>query len=106
VLIRALEPVAGFEGMARARKLKGLNFESVRDRRKLASGPGRLCQALSITRASDNGKDMVAPHSDLQVMQDGFRLGEIAVTPRVGIVKSADLPLRYVIAGNRFVSAR
>jgi DNA-3-methyladenine glycosylase len=106
VLIRALEPIAGLEGMARARKLKGLNFESVRDRRKLASGPGRLCQALSITRASDNGKDMVALHSDLQVMQDGFRLGEIAVTPRVGIIKSADLPLRYVLAGNRFVSAR
>ena len=106
VLIRALEPIAGLEGMARARKLKGLNFESARDRRKLASGPGRLCQALSITRARDNGKDMVASRSDLQVMQDGFRLGEIAVTPRVGIVKSADLPLRYVIAGNRFLSAR
>lgn len=104
VLIRALEPVAGLRHMARARKLKGLDFESVRDLRKLASGPGRLCEALGITRPRDNDKDMVSRRSDLLVMDDGFRAGEIAVTPRVGIVKSAEMPLRYVIDGNQFVS--
>ena len=33
-------------------------------------------------------------------MSDGFRVEEVAVTPRIGITKSAELPLRYVIAGN------
>src|SRR5215472_15443662 len=81
VLIRALEPVAGCEEMARARKLRDLNFETTRDLRKLTSGPGRLCQALSITRPRDNGKDMLSPRSDLQVSDDGYRASKIAVTP-------------------------
>jgi DNA-3-methyladenine glycosylase len=106
VLIRALEPVAGLEEMAKARGLRSLNFQSVRDLRKLTSGPGRLCEALDITRPRDNGKDVTSPRSDLQMMEDGFRAGKIAVTPRIGIVKSAGLPLRYVITGNQFVSVR
>jgi DNA-3-methyladenine glycosylase len=106
VLIRALQPVAGLEEMARARKFKDLNLESVRDLRRLTSGPGRLCEAMGITRTRDNAKDPVSPRSDLQVMEDGFRPGKIAVTPRVGIVKSAGLELRYVMAGNPFVSRR
>jgi len=92
--------------MASARNLKDLDFSSTRDLRKLASGPGRLCEALAITRDRDNDKDMVAPRSDLQVMDDGFRSDKIAVTPRIGITKSAELPLRYVIAGNAFVSGK
>lgn len=106
VLVRALEPVAGLKEMARARGLEELNLESVRDLRRLASGPGRLCQALGITRPRDNAKDMVSSRSDLRVMDDGFRPGKITVTPRIGIVKSAELPLRYVIAGNKFVSLK
>jgi DNA-3-methyladenine glycosylase len=104
VLIRALEPVAGAQAMARARKLSGLNFETVRDLRKLLSGPGRLSQALSITRPRDNGKDMLSPRSDLQVTDDGYRAGKIAVTPRIGIRKSAEMPLRYVLEKSQFVS--
>jgi DNA-3-methyladenine glycosylase len=104
VLIRALEPVAGLEVMARARGVDDFNPESVRDLRKLTSGPGRLCQALGITRPRDNAKDAVSARSDLQVMEDGFKPDKIAVTPRIGIVKSAALELRYVIAGNQFVS--
>jgi len=104
VLIRALEPVAGCEEMARARKLQELNFESIRDLRKLLSGPGRLCQALSITRPRDNGKDMLSPRSDLQVKDDGSKAGKIQITPRIGIRKSAEMPLRYVLAENVFVS--
>jgi len=104
VLIRALEPVAGIDRMARARGLEDLNLESVRDLRKLTSGPGRLSEALGITRPRDNGKDVVSRRSDLQVVDDGFRGGKIVVTPRIGIVKSAGLPLRYVLEGNEFVS--
>ena len=104
VLIRALEPVAGIREMAKARGLDDLDPTVVRDLRKLASGPGRLCEALSITRPRDNGKDMVSFASDLQVMKDGFRAGEIEVTPRIGITRSADMPLRFVLKENRFVS--
>lgn len=108
LLIRALEPVAGLQAMAQARGLEDLDLSSTRDLRKLASGPGRLCEALGITRERDNGKDMVATRSDLQVMDDGFRMDEdkIAVTRRIGITKSAEMPLRYVIAGNAFVSGK
>lgn len=106
VLIRALEPVAGLEEMARARGLEHFNPESVGDLRKLTSGPGRLCEAMDITRARDNGKDAVSRRSDMQVTDDGYKPGKIAVTPRIGIVKSAPLLLRYVIAGNKFVSVK
>jgi DNA-3-methyladenine glycosylase len=104
VLVRALEPVAGLDEMARARGFADLNVQTVRDLRKLTSGPGRLCEALGITRPRDNAKDMVSRKSDLQVMDDGFRRGKISVTPRIGIIKSAHMPLRYLIAGNEFVS--
>jgi DNA-3-methyladenine glycosylase len=70
------------------------------------SGPGRLCQAFSITRQRDNDKDMLSLRSDLQVKDDGFKTGKILVTPRIGIVKSAAMPLRYLLAENRFVSAK
>jgi DNA-3-methyladenine glycosylase len=106
VLIRALEPVAGMDRMARARGLEDLNLESVRDLRKLTSGPGRLSEALGITRPRDNGKDLVSRRSDLQVVDDGLRGCKVVVTPRIGIVKSAGLPLRYVLEGNEFISRK
>jgi DNA-3-methyladenine glycosylase len=106
VLIRALEPVSGLSEMAEARDLADLDLTSVRDLRKLASGPGKLCEALGITRPRDNDKDMLSPKSDLQVMSDGFRVQQVAVTQRIGITKSAEMPLRYVIAGNTFVSKK
>ncbi|HEY2170784.1 MAG TPA: DNA-3-methyladenine glycosylase [Candidatus Angelobacter sp.] len=104
VLIRALEPVSGVAEMANARGLADLDLESGRELRKLASGPGKLCEALGITRPRDNGKDMLSAASDLQVMSDGFRVQEVAVTQRIGITKAAELPLRYVIAANHFLS--
>ena len=106
VLIRALEPVSGLRQMAEARGLADLDLTSARDLRKLAGGPGKLCEALGITRPRDNAKDMLSPNSDLQVMRDGFRVQEIAVTERIGITKSPELPLRYVIAGNAFLSRK
>ena len=106
VLIRALEPVSGLREMAEARGLADLDLSTTRDLRKLASGPGKLCEALDITRPRDNDKDMLSPASDLQVMSDGFRVQDVAVTQRIGITKSAELPLRYVIAGNLFVSKK
>jgi DNA-3-methyladenine glycosylase len=106
ILIRALEPVSGIADMAKARELADLDLTSMRDLRKLASGPGKLCEALGITRPRDNAKDMLSPESDLQVMSDNFSVQEVAVTPRIGITKSPEMPLRYVIAGNLFVSKK
>ena len=106
ILIRALEPVSGIAEMAKARELSDIDFTSMRDLRKLASGPGKLCEALGITRPRDNDKDMLSQDSDLQVVSDGFRVNEVAITPRIGITKSADMPLRYVIARNDFVSKK
>lgn len=106
VLIRALEPVGGLREMAEGRGLADLDLTSSRNLRKLASGPGKLCEALGITRPRDNDKDMLSPASELQVMSDGFRVQDVAVTQRIGITKSAELPLRYVIAGNLFVSKK
>jgi len=104
VLIRALEPVRGTPEMAKSRGLSDLDLTAPRDLRKLASGPGKLCEALGITRPRDNGKDMLSPTSDLQVMNDRFGVPEIAITKRIGITKSEELPLRYLIAKNAFLS--
>ncbi len=106
VLIRALEPVAGIEEMAHVRGIELPLTASAARLRLVASGPGRLTQALGITRPRDNDKNLTEPSSDLVLADDGFRPAKIAVTPRIGITKAAAEPLRYVIAGNEFVSRR
>jgi DNA-3-methyladenine glycosylase len=109
VLFRALEPVAGIKQMAEARGIK-LARETDRKKisflKKLSSGPGRLSEALEITRARDNGKNLASPRSDLRIVDDGYRVRRATITPRIGIVKSAEQPLRYLVAGNPFVSGR
>jgi DNA-3-methyladenine glycosylase len=99
VLIRALEPVEGLDTMARLRKLPASASP-----RLLTSGPGRLCQALDITRAAHNGLDVTSRTSPLQILDDGFEPDLIRSTPRIGISKAVEHPLRFVIEGNRFVS--
>ena len=92
VLIRALEPVHGLERM-RARR--GLD-----DDRLLCSGPGRLCQALGVSREHD-GLPLDAPPFELR---DRAHVPELVTGPRIGITRAADLPWRYGLAGSRFVS--
>ena len=107
VLFRALEPVAGMEEMAEARGMKARGLDElgkVSALRQVASGPGRLSEALGVTRTRDNGKCLVDARSDLQIGDDGYRVRRVAVTPRIGIKKSVAYPLRYVIADNPFVS--
>jgi len=101
VLIRALEPVGGIEEMAHAR---GVSMQRAADLRKLASGPGRLAEAFGITRERDNGKNLTSADSDLWIGDDGYRVRRVLISKRVGITKAVELPLRYVIAGNEFVS--
>lgn len=101
VLFRALEPLTGIEEMARAR---GIELRGPTDWPKLTRGPGRLCQAFGVTRVRDNGCDLTDRASTLWIGQDGYRARGIVATPRIGIVKAAEKPLRYLLAGNRFVS--
>lgn len=89
--------------LAGANALNTKNLETS-DLKRISSGPGRMAEALGVTRERDNGKNLVSPKSDLQLADDGYRVRRVAVTPRVGITKAAAEPLRYVIAGNPFVS--
>ena len=101
VLFRALEPVAGINEMAAAR---GVTVRNPGDLKKISSGPGRMAEALGVTRERDNDKSFVVAKSDLRIADDGHRAGRVIATPRIGIVKSASMPLRFLLAGNRFVS--
>ena len=104
ILFRALEPVAGIEDMAEARGVSLSQESGKRDLRKLTSGPGRLAQALGITRERDNEKDLTSLRSDLIIVDDAFGPPRVEVTSRIGLTKAVAHPLRYIIAGNEFVS--
>jgi DNA-3-methyladenine glycosylase len=99
VLLRALEPVAGMEQMARNR---GIGIGSAP--RQLTCGPGRLCQALGLDRATHNGIDLLDPDSPLQVRDDGMRVRQVLVTRRIGIRHAVELPLRFALPGHDCVS--
>jgi DNA-3-methyladenine glycosylase len=103
VLFRALEPLVGMEEMARARQI---TLHGSKDWPKLTSGPGRLTQAFGITRARDNGCDLTSAAGSLWIGDDGWRAHGIRTTPRIGITKAQEEPLRYILDGNRFVSRK
>ena len=92
VLIRALEPAYGLDEMRRRR--------GVDDPRLLCSGPGKLCQALGVTRDHD-GLRLDRPPFELRPRE---RAVEVAAGPRIGITRAAELPWRYAEAGSRFLS--
>jgi DNA-3-methyladenine glycosylase len=112
VLFRAMEPIAGIEEMAEARGMTLTKSQlaapdsprKIAWLRRIGSGPGRMCDALDITRERDNGKSFFSARSDLRIVDDGYRVPGVVVTKRIGITKSADQPLRYIIRGNPFVS--
>jgi DNA-3-methyladenine glycosylase len=108
VLFRALEPMVGIEEMARARGMEVRSEHDLPegDRKKISSGPGRMAEAFGITRERDNEKSLVSARSDLRIVDDGYRVRRVVVTQRVGITKAAEHPLRFLIAGNPFVSGR
>ncbi len=92
VLLRALEPV---QGLATMRERRGVQAD-----RQLCSGPGKLCQALGITRDQDG---LLMRRSGARVVSAGERPA-VVVTPRIGITKAADWPLRFVVDGSPWVS--
>jgi len=96
VLLRALEPLTGLETMRRRRG-------DVADR-DLCSGPGKLCQALGITRELDGQR--MSESSAVVLRTRRHEDIRIAATPRIGITKAADWPLRFHLAGSPWVSRK
>jgi DNA-3-methyladenine glycosylase len=92
VLIRALEPTHGIAAMQRRRGTK--------DIRLLCSGPGRLTEALGITRAQ-NGAALDEPPFELRSREGRV---EVLAGPRIGITKAVEQPWRYGLKGSRFLS--
>jgi DNA-3-methyladenine glycosylase len=94
VLVRALEPLSGLALMRRRR--------DVEDDMGLTSGPARLCEAFAIGRAQNGVRLDRGP---LRILQGATVPDEsVLVTPRIGIRKAADWPLRFLLKGNAFVS--
>jgi DNA-3-methyladenine glycosylase len=92
VLIRALEPTHGLNVM---RERRGLD-----DERLLCAGPGRLCQALGVSRAHD-ALPLDAPPFELHARAEE---PAIAAAPRIGISRAAELPWRLCVVGSRYLS--
>lgn len=94
VLIRAIEPVEGEEVMAANRRGKtGV---------EVTNGPAKVCQALGIDKAW-NGHDLRKAPFQL-VLQPSIELADIVQTTRVGITRAADVPWRFYIRGNPYIS--
>ena len=92
VLIRAIEPTYGLDEM---RKRRGVD-----DPRLLCSGPGKLCQALGVTREHD-GLPLDRPPFELRPREGHV---EVVAGPRIGITRAAELPWRYAETGSRYLS--
>jgi len=95
VLVRALEPLAGKALMHKRRA-------RIRNEVDLTNGPGKLCTALGI----DGSMSAKSLQRKPLVIREGERIpdDEVEVTTRIGITKSADWPLRWIVKGNRYVS--
>ena len=96
VLIRAIEPLEGLAKMRRRRKLAQRHL----DERLLCSGPGRLAQALGVTRLH-NGLALDRLPFELYGREETL---EVAVGVRIGITKAADMPWRYGLKDSEFLS--
>ncbi len=116
VLLRALEPVCGLPEMAVHRGLAlGFNPDAASRRavpslsqlRLLTSGPGRLSQALGITRQRDNASDLCSPAAGgLYIADDGYLPAAISATPRINVTRAPIDEWRFLIPGNPFVSGK
>lgn len=95
VLIRALEPLEGIEIMKKLRSRDKLV--------ELTSGPGKLTQALNITKRLD-GINLVSEKSELLIVDDQYKIEDIVTSGRIGISKAKEAEYRFFIKNNLFVS--
>jgi len=92
VLIRALQPTHGLPAMRRRRGLQ--------EERALCSGPGKLCQALGVTREHDGLALDVPPFR----LEERVEVPEIVAGSRIGITRGTELNWRYMDAGSPYLS--
>jgi DNA-3-methyladenine glycosylase len=95
VLVRALEPLDGIALMEDRRDKPATSVN-------LTNGPGKLCAALGI----DGSLNGLSLQRGPLVIREGSPVGDdrIVITPRIGITKAADWPLRYYVSDSRWVS--
>ena len=102
VLLRAIEPLSGIEIMSKNRF--DLDNISHKERFNLTSGPGKLTKAMGINKL-DNGKDLTG--NEIYILDsEPIPGGSITVTKRIGISKSVELPWRFYITGNPYISRK
>jgi DNA-3-methyladenine glycosylase len=102
VLIRALEPLEGITQMALNRF--GKDFLSKKELLNLTSGPGKICKAFDISR-KENGIDLLG--NEIYILNvKNIPDKNIVVSKRIGIKKSSELPWRFYIGNNPFVSKK
>lgn len=104
VLIRALEPLEGFEQMALNRFSKPYRQLAKREVVGLTNGPGKLCNALAINK-SHYGEDLCG--NTLYLEEDGRETFRTVTAKRVGIdyaEEAKDFPWRFYIEHNKYVS--
>ncbi len=102
VLLRALEPIEGIEEMSMNRF--GHYLLNEKEKINLTNGPGKLCKAFNIDR-SFNGVDLTGNEIFL-LTQPKVPAMNIVTTKRIGISKSVNLPWRFYIKDNPFVSRK
>lgn len=96
VLVRALEPLSGPSLMVKRRK----RFQA--HEVGLTNGPGKLVQALGIDRAHNRASLLKKP----LYIERASRKGKVGVTTRIGLTDGAELPLRFYLMNNRYVSVK
>ncbi|MFA3782168.1 DNA-3-methyladenine glycosylase [Melioribacteraceae bacterium 4301-Me] len=103
VLIRAIEPILGIDTMIKNRF--GKRELSLKDGfENLTNGPAKVCSALKITK-KDNGTNLMG--NDIFLLNNNKTpVNKIVITTRIGIKKSVDLPWRFYIKDNLFVSKK
>jgi DNA-3-methyladenine glycosylase len=92
VLIRAIEPLTGFDAMRQRRGVEPIKL--------LCSGPGRVAQALGITH-KNNGMSLLEAPFYIEIPEED---SPIVTGPRIGITKAMDMPWRFGLAGSKFFS--
>ncbi len=95
VLIRALEPTEGIELMQKRRKTNDL--------KNLCSGPAKLVQAMGITL---DFNFLTLDSNEFHCLESTNNNFSIVTTTRIGITQGADLPYRFYIKDNRFISRK
>lgn len=94
VLIRALEPLQGLETMK--------NNRNVSEEEKLTTGPGKLTEALEITK-EENGEDATSEDSSI-VVERGSKCNSVRRTKRIGVTENHKIDLRFVFKDSNFLS--